>query len=192
MRRKPQLACRLSLALAGSWPIWLEPRHKRVRHPRDRAVLCMACSDRPWHHPAGLDCALGWWRRRAYQARSLHPGSRLYLIGSRGREGRPGIAVVARVLSHPDEHDDAGRGHDAPEHNVAGSSASVTGVAWVDRAIADESQEREPGLRGSAKLSTYSRPSALADYVLKDSCRPGVSDRMQTEIGCSCCPLAVA
>ena len=62
----------------------------------------MACSDRPCHHPAGLDCALGWRRHRAYQARSLHPGRRLYLIGSRGHEAglavirAAGVAVTAR------------------------------------------------------------------------------------------------
>jgi hypothetical protein len=50
----------------------------------------MACSDRPCHHPAGLDCALGWRRHRAYQARPLHPGRRLYLIGSRGHEAGSG------------------------------------------------------------------------------------------------------
>src|SRR5216683_4967686 len=61
----------------------------------------MACSDHPCHHPAGLDCALGWRRHRAYQARSLHPGRRLYLIGSRGHEPGSGLAVVARVVSHP-------------------------------------------------------------------------------------------
>src|SRR5258708_11673599 len=62
----------------------------------------MACSDRPCHHPAGLDSAFGRRRSPGSQARSLQARRRLYLIGS---GSHCAAARLSAPRNAPAEHD---------------------------------------------------------------------------------------